>query len=596
MSPEINVEETSSSPSKDSNYFSIFKMSETRWLLIFSILVGALTGVGGFLFTRLIQFFTHLFFSQNSSFGSWKHLSVIFIPALGGLLVGPLVTYLAPEAKGHGVPEVMYAVARLKGKIRPVVALVKAIASSICIGSGGSAGKEGPIVQIGSGIGSSIAQVFKFSPEFTKVLVACGTAGGISATFGTPIAGVMFAMEVILNDFAARAFTMVVISSVTASVVAGASLGKHAFFNAPGYELVSSWELLFYAILGVLAAVVARLFVKVLYGLEDFFDKLSIPRPLKPALGGLALGLLGFFLPQIFGTGHEVTEAALWQKLSVVLLILLMFGKILATSLTLGSGGSGGVFSPSLFIGAMFGGSLGRFFNYLFPTITAGYGAYSMVGMAAVFAGATHAPITAILILFEMTGDYRIILPVMVATVISTLFASALSRETIYTIKLLRRGVDLAADQEAGVLTKYHVSDIMSFPVESIVESIPLSEMVEKLSSTRHSGFPVVNEKEDLVGIITHEEIYESIPFHEELGKVVRVLDVMRLSPTVAFPEERLDQAVQKLNQSGIDRLPVVLKENPKKLVGIFTHADILKAYRRLLGGPSLSSVKPLTK
>ncbi|HSA58642.1 MAG TPA: chloride channel protein [bacterium] len=563
------------------------KISEGQWLLVSSVFVGAAAGLAAFFFSSLIHYFHHLFFEiALSPFGGAGKYLVIVVPALGGLLIGPIVTFVSPEAKGHGVPEVMYAVARRDGRIRPIVAAAKSIASSICIGSGGSVGKEGPIVQIGSAMGSSIAQLFRMPSELTKMLVACGAAGGIAATFGTPIAGVMFAMEVILNDFTARAFSMVVISAVTATAVAGVTLGRAAFFQTPEYDLVSPWELLFYAALGILAAVCARIFVKILYASEDWFEKLPIPEYLKPALGGLALGVIGFFLPQVFGTGHEITEAALWGQLTVGLLVVLFLFKMAASSLTLGSGGSGGVFSPSLFIGAMLGGGVGHLIHSQFPRITADSGAYAMVGMAAFFAGATRAPITAIVILFEMTHDYRIILPVMIASVASTLVSARLSRDTIYTLKLRRRGIDIEVEREAGVLASMRVADVMTRDVETASESSSLDDLIKQMGSSRHSGFPVVNGKNELIGMVTAQQVYEALPLRHELGKVIVVKEVMTSRPQVAHPDERLDEIVRKLHLSETDHLPVLERAergSPGKLVGIITHADVMKAYRKLL-------------
>ena len=361
--------------------------------------------------------------------------AVVPLPALGGLIYGPLIYFFAREAKGHGVPEVMLAVAQRGGRIRPVVAVVKSLASALCIGSGGSVGREGPIVQIGSALGSTVGQALRMSDDRVRTLVACGAAGGIAATFNAPIAGVFFALEVILGEFTTRAFGVVVISSVTAAVIGRAAFGDVPSFPVPAYELVNVGEFGLYALLAVLAGVIGIVFTRTLYAFEDFFDGIRMPEYLKPVPGGLCLGLIGVFLPQVFGVGYQAMSQALSGEYALGLLVILLAAKIVAVSLTIGSGGSGGVFAPSLFIGAMLGTAFGTAANALLPGFTAPPGAYGLVGMAAVFTGAARAPITAVIILFELTGDYRIILPLMLAVVLSTLVSEALSRDTIYTLQ-----------------------------------------------------------------------------------------------------------------------------------------------------------------
>ncbi|MGB3091949.1 MAG: chloride channel protein, partial [Candidatus Zixiibacteriota bacterium] len=419
-----------------------FKLSEQRVLIILSVVVGVGGGFGAVIFRWLIGFFHKLFFdggtslfSQITSHPEWL---IPLIPLAGGLAVAPITYRLAREARGHGVPEVMLAVALRGGIIRPFVALAKSIASSICIGSGGSAGREGPIVQIGSAIGSTVGQMFKMSGDRVKVLVGCGAAAGISATFNAPIAGVLFALEIILGDFTMYAFSPVIISSVTATVISRAFLGNYPAFIVPAYDLVSVWEMPMYIGLGLLAGIFSVLFIKVLYKSEDIFEALKIRNSLKPALGGLILGIIGLFYPQVFGVGYEAINAALHEEALIWVLFLLVFMKIAATSLTLGSGGSGGIFAPSLFMGATLGGFFGNLVHLAFPLITATPGAYALVGMSAMVAGTTHAPITAMLIIFELTGDYRIILPLMLASVVATLVANKLHVDSIYTLKLSR--------------------------------------------------------------------------------------------------------------------------------------------------------------
>ena len=366
-------------------------LNEYTYTILFSIAIGLLGGFGAVLFRYLILFFQYFFYGEGdilSLASSLPWYSKVLIPAIGGLIVGPLVYFFAREAGGHGVPEVMETVALKGGKIRPRVVLVKSFASAICLGSGGSVGREGPIVQIGSAIGSTLGQYFRVSSFTLKTMVGCGAAAGISATFNAPIAGVLFSLEVILGDFGASTFAPIVLSAVTATIISRAVLGDFPAFIVPKYELVSFYEIPIYTLLGVIVGLLSLLFIFLLYRMEDGFEKMGFPPYLKAALGGLLLGIIGIFFPHVFGNGYESIDLSLLGQISWYLLFMLIFVKMLATSLTLGSGGSGGVFAPSLFIGAMAGGVLGKIVHGLFPSITASSGAYSLVGMGAMVAGA----------------------------------------------------------------------------------------------------------------------------------------------------------------------------------------------------------------
>ena len=374
---------------------------------------------------------------------------VVLAPVVGGLIYGPLVSRFAPEARGHGVPEVMFAVNRQGGRMRPQVPVVKSLASAVCIGSGGSVGREGPIVQIGSALGSVTGQLMRVSESQLRLLVACGAAGGISATFNAPIAGVFFALELILRNFETRSFGLVVLSSVTADAIGRAVFGSHPFLSLPTFTFSSPLELLLYAGLGVLATGVGLGFIRVLYSGEDIADRLwKGPEWLRPAVGGVLLGLLLLAVPEMYGVGYPVLQNAVSGHYVILVLLGLLVAKVLATSTTIWIGGSGGVFAPSLFMGAMLGSAYGAVAHDLMPHLAASAGAYGLVGMGAVFAACARAPITAVLIIFELTGDYQIILPLMFAIVVATTLSNALTRDTIYTLKLRRRGIDIDAPQD----------------------------------------------------------------------------------------------------------------------------------------------------
>jgi len=437
-------------------------------------------------------------------------------------------------------------------------------------------------VQIGSALGSTVGQMFKMSGERVKILVGCGAAAGISATFNAPIAGVLFALEIILGDFTMHAFSPVILSSVIATVISRAFVGNYPAFTVPRYDLVSVWEMPMYIGLGLLAGVFSVLFIKVLYKSEDVFETWRINNYLKPAFGGLMLGGLGIFFPQLFGVGYEAISSALHEETVVWVLFFLIFMKIIATSLTLGSGGSGGIFAPSLFIGAMLGGFFGNLVHLAFPEVTATPGAYALVGMSAVVAGTTHAPITAMLIIFEMTGDYRIILPLMLSSVLSTLLSHKFSRESIYTMKLVRRGINLKAGKDISILGSVFVREVMNTQWESISHSMPLGKLLPFVESSKENIFPVVDYKGDLEGTISFQDIRNLIT-KRSLDDLVIVKDVVSSNPLTLFPDETLISALQKFGLQDVEALPVVERHNPKKLIGVLKRGDVISYYNRKL-------------
>jgi CIC family chloride channel protein len=561
--------------SKIKNPMLYLRTSEAAFLLLFSIVVGLGAGFGAIIFRWLINNFHNLFFKQGHNLLQFMgQYYVILIPAIGGLIIGPLIYFFAREAKGHGVPEVMLAVATLGGKIRPRVAVIKALASSICIGSGGSVGREGPIVQIGSSLGSTLGQLFKLSEEKTKILVACGAAGGIAATFNAPLAGIFFSLEVILREYGIRFFSSVVLSSVTATVISRHFLGDYPAFMVPPYQLLSVWEIPLYFIFGFLAAFSALLYIKILYKCEDFFNAWKVREYIKPAIGGLLIGSIGFFFPQIFGVGYETIELALFGKIALGLVSLLVFVKILATSLTLGSGGSGGVFAPSLFIGAMLGEAYGKLTYLLVPNFAISSGAAALVGMGAVFAGASHAPISAIIIIFEMSGNYKIILPLMITCIISMAVVRHFTKESIYTLKLRRRGIDIQSLKDLDLMETIKVSEAMIKDVMIIDENTTVSNEI----LMTHRGFPVLNDKGNLVGMVTRQDINKVLANGETETPIKKV---MKSDIVLCYPDENLRIALERLAEKDIGRLPVVERSNHSHLIGLITREAIITTYNQ---------------
>jgi CIC family chloride channel protein len=556
-----------------------------RGLMALALLVGVGAGLGAIAFRYMILGFTYMF-SGHKDYSAVGHASnplvpglgiwfVVLVPVVGGLIYGPLVSRFAPEARGHGVPEVMYAVNRLGGRMRPQVPIVKSLASAVCIGSGGSVGREGPIVQIGSALGSVTGQALRLPESQLRLLVACGAAGGISATFNAPIAGVFFALELILRNFETRSFGLVVLSSVTADAIGRAAFGSHPFLSLPGFTFSSPLELLLYAGLGVLATGVGLGFVRVLYAGEDIADRLWKNQPdwLRPAAGGVLLGLLLLAVPEMYGVGYPVLQLAVAGHYVILALIGLLAAKILATSLTMWIGGSGGVFAPSLFMGAMLGSAYGAIAHDLLPGLALAAGAYGLVGMGAVFASSARAPITAVLIIFELTGDYRIILPLMFAVVVATTLSNALTPDTIYTLKLRRRGIDI--DKPQGTLmAQIKVSEAMGKLPRPLAPEQSLRDVLRRFTAERTDALPVIDRHGRLLGVITAADVEQAI---------ARPTDDLNAQALVhQAPELRVDEsledAVRALAATDDEGLPI-LDADGEGVVGWLTHRRLLRAY-----------------
>jgi chloride channel protein, CIC family len=554
--------------------------------LLIAAFIGLLSGYGAVLFRLLIKGAQYAFYRNTGDILSFAHALPVYIivgiPCLGGLMVGLIVTFAASEAKGHGVPEVMEAVALRNGRIRKRVAAAKILASAICIGSGGSVGREGPIVQIGSSLGSTAAQIFNVARADQKTMVGCGAAAGIAATFNAPIAGVLFALEILLGDFGIASFSPVVLSSVTATTISRHYFGDFPAFTIPIYHLKTLWEFAFYPFLGLFAGLVALLFIVTLYKTEDLFDAVPLPEWLKPAIGGLLLGLILIKFPHVFGVGYGAINEALFNKLSVIFLISLIFLKIAATSITLGSGGSGGIFAPSLFIGAMAGGFFGWVANIFFPALTASPAAYALVGMGAVVAGTTHAPITAIIIIFELSGNYKIILPMMITCILSTMLASTLKKGSIYTIKLLRRGVDVSGGMEQNLLRSMEVGQFMLNGPPTIPEGMPLQDMIRAFKTENVSYLHVVDENKDLTGIISFRDIRPLFQ-EEHLRFLVVAKDVATTNLKTVKRQDSILKALQTMSDLGISQLPVLGGENGKKVIGTLRDKDVIAAYDKAI-------------
>lgn len=573
-------------------------------LLFLALVIGAGTGLAAVLFIRLISLIHTFSFAHAVDLApQLGRLWFVVIPVVGGLLSGPIIAYFATEAKGHGVPEVMQALIRAGGRIRPRVAVAKIMASALCIGTGGSAGREGPIVQVGATLGSTMGQWLRLSDERIKNLVACGAAAGIAATFNAPIAGVTFATEVLMSDLQVSVFGNVVISAVAASTVSQIFLGAQPAFLVPAYQLNSLWEILLYAILGVLAAVTGVFFIRLLTATENTFDRWRFPQALKPAVGALLLGVLAFGyphlsglgsifpqesrlgmplienVPHVFGSGFAFLDEVLKGKVSFLLLLILIVLKPLATSFTLGSGNSGGVFAPSLFTGAMLGGAFGCLCKICLPQIEIEVGAYALVGMAAVFAATARAPLTSMLIVFEMSNDYHLILPLMAAGMVASSLAQWLHPDSIYTEKLTKKGIRFEQGRDLDVLQGVRVEEVMNHAPVTIHRGQSAAELFAAFQETHLHGFPVMTSDEDLYGIVTLQDMERAMQREGVNLRELTVAEVATVDPVTAFPDEAVWSAIRKMSPRDLARVPVVSRHNSAKLVGLISRSDILRAY-----------------
>ena len=538
-------------------------------LFLLALLIGAGAGLGAVGFRYLIYFFTWLAtgrdeFGQQGYVGSshlpWLGLGFfVVIPVIGGLLYGPLIQRFAPEARGHGVPEVMIAVADNGGRIRPQVSVVKALASALCIGAGGSVGREGPIVQIGSALASGFGQWVKMPENRLRILVACGAGGAIAATFNAPITGVFFGVEIILREFSIDALFTVMLSAMVADATAIPFLGSKPFLSGfpAGISLPHPADYLLVAVLAVIAALFGLAFKGVLYKTEDLCDRLWGNRPqwARPAVGGVALGLLLLAIPQMYGVGYPVMYQATGGGYVLWFLILLAVAKIAATSLTIGIGGSGGVFAPSLFIGVTSGMAFGDIAHHLFGAAAGPPALYAVVGMGAVFTSAARAPLTSLASVVEMTGDFTLTLPVMLAVAVASTVSRALSYGTIYTTKLLRRGTDIDRATPWRILQDLKVSDAM----QAFRPPLVIGGGSGAITGTG-ATVPVAT----LPGPVTGE-----------------------LDPQTILATESLAQALRQLELYGRDGLPV-LSDDARQITGWVTNTAVIGAVAR-----EISTVAP---
>lgn len=556
-----------------------------------SAAVGLIAGCIAFVLYKLIGLFTNLAFYGHFSFNfssprfSLGHLGlwVIVIPVIGGIIVGFMAKYGSSKIKGHGIPEAMEAVLANRSRIEPRVAILKPISAAIAIGTGGPFGAEGPIIQTGGAVGSLIGQVMHTTAAERKVLLACGAAAGMSATFNTPIAGVILAIELLLFEFKARSFIPLVIASTLAAAVHMQLLGAGPMFTVAPMDFAIPRALPFYLLLGVICGLAAVGFTRVLYWVEDLFEKLPVDELWWPAIGALGLGIIGYFVPRVLGVGYDTIGDILNGNLALKILLVVMIAKAAALVISLGSGTSGGLLAPMFMSSAAMGGTLALGLNYLFPSAHISAGAFAIVAMGAVFGAASRATFSFIIFAFEITRDYNSVLPLMLVCVIADGISMLLMpKASIMTEKLRRRGMRIHQDYEVDVLQHTVVSETMDHEAPTIPAAVSLSELADRIGSgdpevSRHQGMLVLDGEGKLVGIITRGDVLRAL----EKNPSGTVLDACSRNVVVTYPDETLHEASEKMLRFNVGRLPVVDRADERHIVGYLGRPGIMAARRR---------------
>ena len=565
-------------------------------LALVSFLAGGIGLVAGgiaWILYKLIGLFTNLFFFHRvetafvsprmSHLGAW----VIFIPVIGGLIVGFMAKYGSSKIKGHGIPEAMEAVMFNRSRIQPRVAILKPLSAASAIGTGGPFGAEGPIIQTGGAVGSLIGQVFHTTASERKVLLACGAAAGMSATFNTPIAGVILAIELLLFEFKSRSFIPLVIASTLATAVHMQTLGTGPMFTVAQVDFAIPRALPFYLVLGVICGLAAVGFSKLLYWVEDLFDKLPVDELWWPAIGALGLGIIGYFVPRVLGVGYDTISDILNGQLALKLLLVVMIAKAIALVISLGSGTSGGLLAPMFMSSAALGGVFALAINRLFPSANLAAGAFALVAMGAVFGAASRAAFAFIIFAFEITHDYNAVLPLMLVTVIADGIAMLfMPKSSIMTEKLARRGLRIHQDYETDILQQVAVAETMDRDVPTVSAKMRIAELAQRIAKhdpdvSRHQGLFIVDDEGKLAGLITRGDVLRALDQDSE--GLLTVLAAGSKDLVVAFPDEMISEASDKMLRNEIGRLPVVERGDPGKLVGYLGRNGVMAARLRRL-------------
>jgi CIC family chloride channel protein len=553
--------------------------------------IGLLAGLIAFVLYNLIGLFTNIFFYHrfSTAFLSARHnqlgLWVILIPVIGGIVVGFMAKYGSSKIKGHGIPEAMEAVLVNRSRIEPRVAILKPISAAIAIGTGGPFGAEGPIIQTGGAIGSLVGQVLHTTASERKVLLACGAAAGMSATFNTPIAGVILAIELLLFEFKARSFIPLVIASTLATAVHMQLLGAGPMFKVTAMDFGIPHALPFYLLLGLVCGLAAVGFSKLLYWTEDQFEKLPVDELWWPAIGALGLGIIGYFVPRVLGVGYDTIGDILNANLAWKILIVVMVAKAVALVISLGSGTSGGLLAPMFMSSAALGGIFAMGIDRIFPAANLSAGAFALVAMGAVFGAASRATFSFIIFAFEITRDYNSVLPLMLVSVIADGIAMLLMpKASIMTEKLARRGLHIHQEYEADILRQMMVSETMEKDVPKVPADMKVGDLADRIARRdpevcHHQGLLILNPEGKLAGVITRGDVVRALDNDPSGG--MSVLEAGTRDVVVTYPNELLHDASAKMLRNGVGRLPVVDRDDPRRVVGYLGRPGIMAARLR---------------
>lgn len=545
--------------------------------------IGAATGAASVLIAHLISQLQRLCWGGGEQLlevaldASWQKKLIVL--TLGGLVVG-IIAYLTRTEARAGTSGIIHALALKGGYISLQQTWPRIVGGIVTVASGGSLGREGPMIQFAAAYGSHLGRRCKLSTQHLRILVCCAAASAIAAVYNAPIGGAFFALEILIGNFALEVLGPVVVASIISTLIFRACMGDLPRFVIPHYELVSAWELIAYLALGIIGGIASVLFSRALFWSEDLFKKLPLPRYVKPAIGFALVGVIGIWYPHVFGNGYDATNRALHEELPLKLLLILPVVKIVATALTSGSGGAGGLFTPSLMIGGIVGGAFGYGVHTWFPLHTAEHGAYALVGMGAVLAGTTHAPITAIMMIFEQTNSYQIVLPLMFVCIVSNVTVRLFRTDSLHVEALRRRGIVLPRGPEAGVMQNRRVSHVMHDDPDVVKASEPFSTVVEHFLKSRHNHLYVVDGDHRFLGAIPLHALKEMLHQTDSLKGVVAV-DLIEERFDVVTPDERLADTMEKFWHQNTERLPVVSDTKTRRLVGWISKRDLIGIYNQ---------------
>jgi chloride channel protein, CIC family len=552
--------------------------SETLSLGVFAVAVGISTGLGVWIFKALILGIGFAVARLGGSVGFPASMwLLILVPVAAAIVLTLTRQRLTGNEKLHGVAGIIESAALAGGRLRYGSTPLKVVSSAISIGVGAPLGPEDPSVQIGANLGSMLAQRLHLSEERVRLLLAAGSAAAIAAAFNAPIAGVFFALEIILGEINASALGMMLIASVASSAFTQAVSGPEPAFHVPTYAIRSVWEFPIYFGLGLCAGPVSALYIRMLYAAQDLGRRIRLADWVKGSFVGLLIGVAAVLIPRVLGTGYDTIQEILNRNdISLWLLLVLLVIRLLLTPASLAVGFSGGVFAPSLYLGAVLGGAYGLIAARLLPGLSINPSAYALVGMAALLAGSVRAPLTATILLFEMTNDYRIILPVMLAVAASVVLSERMERDSIYLASLVRIGIHLDRGHDVEVLRSISVGEVMQADAGAVPESATLSEATEKLAQIHRHGLPVLNAYGNLVGMLTVQDIDRVDP---DLRDTTTAGEICTRELVLAYPNESLSDALLRMSRADVGRLPVVDRNFPRKLVGILRRVDVIRAY-----------------